>query len=134
MKTRCSLLGDNGCSYDYEHRPFGGKNLKPVRCNEGMCEPIISPLSILEGWKPYQKQLSKIVRYYTGKSVMEKISEDVEELFYRNLIQDYEGVSVLEYVDLKGFIQLLKRAYPCEYERAFDRYSKPSFARVLNKK
>ena len=65
---------------------------------------------------------------------MEKISEDVEELFYRNLIQDYEGVSVLEYVDLKGFIQLLKKAYPCEYERAFNRRSKLSFARVLNKK
>ena len=133
MKTRCASLKDNGCAFDYEHRPFGGKNLKPVRECDGPCEPIVSPLSILEGWKPYQKQLAKIVKHYTGKSVVEKISEDVENLFYRCLIKDYEGVSDAEYRDLKGFVLMLSKAYPDEYKRALDRYKKAPFARVLNK-
>ena len=131
MKTRCSMLSDVGCKYDYEHRPFGGKNLKPVRSSEGKCRPIVSPLLMIEEWKPYQKQLSKIVKKYTAKSVDDKIREDVENLFYRWLINDFSGVMPLEYKDLQGFIPLLKRAYPMEYENAMERTKGKSFARVL---
>lgn len=133
MKTRCSLLLGDGCSYDYEHRPFGGRNLKPVRYNEGGCRPLVNPMVYLNEWKSYQKQLSKIVKYYTGKSVIEKISEDVEELFYRCLIKDYDGVSELELIDLNGFVLLLMRAYPEEYERALRKSRGNSFTRILNK-
>lgn len=134
MKTMCSLLMPDGCSHDYEHRPFGGKNLKPVKECEGPCVPVVNPMTILKGWIPYQQQLAKIVKRYTGKSVNEKISEDVEELFYRVLIKDYEGVSEVERFDLKGFVLLLIKAYPDEYKRALERYNKPSYSRVLNKK
>ena len=134
MKTRCSMLSDTGCKYDYEHRPFGGKNLKPVRTSEGKCRPVVSPLLMIEEWKPYQKQLSKIVKRYTSKSVDEKIKEDVENLFYRWLIKDFTGVMPLEYNDLKGFIPLLKRVYPFEYEIAMQRVNGKSYARVLRQK
>ena len=134
MKTKCSSLMSDGCSHDYEHRPFGGKNLKPVRECEGPCTPVVEPMTILKGWMPYQQQLSKIVKRYTGKSVNDKISADVEELFYRVLIKDYEGVSEMEIYDLKGFVLLLMRAYPDEYKRALDRYKKSSYSRILNKK
>ena len=133
MKTRCSMLSDTGCKYDYEHRPFGGKNLKPVRASEGKCRPVVSPLLMIEEWIPYQKQLSKIVKRYTGKSVDDKIREDVENLFYRWLIKDFNGVMALEYKDLQGFIPLLKRAYHSEYERVMQRVNGKSFARVLRK-
>lgn len=134
MKTRCSMLGDTGCKYDYEHRPFGGKNLKPVRSSEGKCRPMVSPLLMIEEWIPYQKQLGKIVKRYTGKSVDEKIREDVENLFYRWLMKDFVGVMPLECKDLQGFIPLLKRAYPSEYERAMQRTNGKSYARVLKQK
>ena len=107
MKTRCSLLLGDGCSYDYEHRPFGGRNLKPAMYEDGGCRPIVNPIVYLKEWLPYQKQLGKIVKLYTGKSVIEKISEDVEELFYKCLIKDYVGVSELELIDLNGFVLLL---------------------------
>ena len=61
MKTRCKSLTETGCSHDYDTRPFGGKNLKPSREKDGPCTPIVNPLLLLEEWKPYQKQLAKIV-------------------------------------------------------------------------
>lgn len=134
MKTRCASLLSDGCKHDYEHRPFGGRNLKPVRECDGMCYTVEDPMLMAKSWEGYQKQLGKIVKFYTGKSVMEKISEDVEELIYKCLISDYEGVSEIELVDLKGFVPLLVRAYPNEYEKALKRYNSKSYSRVLNKK
>ena len=133
MKTRCASLTENGCMHDYDTRPFGGKNLKPSREVDGPCRPIINPLLLMEEWKPYQKQLSKIVKFYTGMGVMEKISLDVEDLFYRCLTRDYEGVSELEMIDLKGFVSLLKRAYPEEFVRTFNKSKGISYSRVLKK-
>lgn len=134
MKTRCASLLDDGCKHDYEHRPFGGRNLKPVRECDGACYPIVDPMLMVKAWGSYQKQLAKIVRFYTGKSVVEKISEDVEELIYKCLIRDYEGVSALEFVDLKRFVPLLVQAYPNEYTKAMERYKSRPYSRVLNKK
>ena len=86
MKTRCSQLLENGCRYDYEHRPLGGRNLTPSRPEDGPCRPVITPTYILDSWMPYQKQLRKIVKHYTGMSVEEKIRQDVENLFYDVMI------------------------------------------------
>ena len=37
MKTPCSNLTEHGCSYTYEERPSGGKNLTPSK--DGLCYP-----------------------------------------------------------------------------------------------
>lgn len=121
MKTVCSQLGENGCKYDYEHRPFGGRNLIPSRYIDGTCKPMINPISILNSWSPYQKQLGKIVKQFTGMSVSEKISQDVENLFCDVLNRNYQDVSKLEIEDLKGFIPLLARAFPLEKKSARER-------------
>lgn len=133
MKTRCSQLGENGCKYDYEHRPLGGRNLKPSRSKDGPCRPVISPIWIMETWKPYQKQLSKLVKYYTGMSVDKKIKIDVENLIYDVMMENFEGVLSLELADLKGFVPLLVRAFPEQAMKAKERFEKNSF-KVLSKK
>lgn len=121
MKTRCSLLNYDGCSHDYENRPFGGRNLIPSRKEDGPCMPDVEPLDYLMAWSPYQKQLRKIVKHYTGMSVEEKVSQDVENLFYDALCRNYKGVHPAEMDELKEFIPLLVRAFPEERQRAVAR-------------
>lgn len=114
MKTTCSMLTDTGCSYSYEDRPFGGRNLVPRRRSDGPCRPLDNPLDKIMEWEPYQKQLSKIVKRYTGKSVDAKVKEDVENLFYDVLCGNFKGVHSREIADLEGFVPLLARAFPEE--------------------
>lgn len=132
MKTVCSQLVENGCNYDYEHRPFGGKNLIPSRHEDGPCRPKESPISIVSSWAPYQKQLGKIVRQYTGMTVSEKISCDVENLFFDAMRKNFQGVSVLEMEELKSFIPLLVRAFPLERDSAIMRFNHSNI-RILHK-
>lgn len=122
IKTRCSLLTDTGCSLDYKHRPMGGRNLKPVRASDGLCRPIIKPLDIVNTWRPYQKILKRIVLNLSGKNFEEKIREDVENLFYDILTENYKDVSVIELKDIKYFAVLLARTFPLELENANKRY------------
>lgn len=122
MKTRCSLLTDQGCSYDYEHRPFGGRNLVPSRKQDGPCRPDEDPLEMLKLWEPYQKQLRKIVKNYTGMTVEAKVSYDVETLFLDILNKNFKNVARGEMEELEKFIPLLSRAFPEERKRAVERY------------
>lgn len=133
MKTRCSQLSDNGCSYGYEERPTGGKNLTPVRREEGDCQPLVDPYSIVETWKPYQNQLRKIVKQFTGMSVEKRISQDAESLFYDVMNDNYQDVSLAERKDLKSFVPLLVRAFPTEFVKAKNRYM-TSGPKLINKR
>lgn len=121
MKKTCALLNVGvGCSFDYGHRPLGGRNLVPSA--DGHCHSIIDTLDILRMWEPYQKQLGKIVKKYTGMSVSKRVSHDVENLFFDVLSENYQGVSRDEIEELKGFIPELAMAYPNEGKSAYDRY------------
>ena len=122
MKTRCAQLNENGCSYNYEDRPLGGRNLKPRKLEDGGCFPIISQLDILSSWIPYQKQLRKLVKCYTGMSVDKKISEDVENLIYDFMIGNFDDVSKLELYEIKDFVPMLVKAFPNEAKNAYKRY------------
>ena len=66
-------------------------------------------------------------------SVPEKISQDVENLFYSYLIQDFKDVSEAEYVAIKSFVPLLKRVYPEEYIKAVCKYKKIPYSKTLKK-
>ena len=123
MKTSCAELMESGCMYDYEHRPLGGRNLKPRELELGGCYPIISRIDIMKQWVPYQKQLRKLVKHYTGMSVDKKISMDVEELIYNFITENFDGVSVLELYELKDFVPMLIKAFPIEANNAYKRYS-----------
>jgi hypothetical protein len=58
----CVMLGENGCKFDWEHRPAGGRLLKPVkgaRCETdyGICETV-------REWRAHQRLLNELVDYY----------------------------------------------------------------------
>lgn len=122
MKTSCAELMENGCKYDYDHRPLGGRNLKPRELDEGGCYSIIPRIDIMKQWIPYQKQLRKLVKYYTGMSVDKKIRIDVEELIYNFITENFDGVSVLELYELRDFVPMLIKAFPIEANNAYKRY------------
>lgn len=131
MKTTCASLTDMGCQFDYEHRPMGGKNLVPV---EGMrCYPREDAINIVKGWERYQNILEKIVKRLTGKSVDEKLREDIENLFFDLLCNHVEGVAKSELSDIKRMLPLLVQIYFQEYQKAKKRFQQ-SPERILNKK
>lgn len=132
MKSGCASLLENGCSFSYEQRPEGGRNLKPVRPSDGDCRPLINPFDIVKTWKPYQKTLKRIILNFTGKNLDAKIRENVENLFYDILTENYNGISPMEIKDIKNFAILLAKTFPKELHNANERYEKTKL-RVLAK-
>lgn len=132
MKTKCSMLTDSGCPYDYKHRPSGGKNLIPRKDMDSPCIPEKNPFEIVMSWKPYQKILKRIVLEYTGMNLEKKIKVDVENLFYDVLTENFDYVSEKEREEIKNFIMLLIGTFPEEYKSAYTKYSS-RYTRVLKK-
>lgn len=93
LKTTCASLNENGCKYDLERRPSGGKMLIPMENNKCYNE---NPNLKIQEWLSYQKILERVVKRITGKSVDECLKEDVKNLFIDCLNQNYEGVSKIE--------------------------------------
>lgn len=127
MKKQCSMLTEKGCSYDLEHRPGGGVNLIP---SKDLCAPLRDPRAEIEKWKPYQGLLSKLVKRYTGKSVDTVIKEDVEEVFYQILTEQFDGIQKREILDITSFITSLVTFFPEEYINARKR---ANYIKVLKK-
>ena len=123
MKTRCSMLTDKGCSYSYEERPSGGKNLQPKKFFFGKCRPIFSPRQKVLEWEPYQGVLRKIVKNYTGMSVETKIREDVENLFTDVVNRNFDGVLPEEVEDIGYLIPYLVETFPEEAKRVLTNVS-----------
>ena len=129
MKTQCSMLTENGCSYDLEHRPGGGVNLIP---GKEVCTHLRDPRNEMLKWKQYQGLLSKLVKRYTGKTVNTVIKENVEEVFYQILTEQFDGVQKEEIKDIKSCIFDLAECFPEEYVGAKRRKEKN--IKILNKK
>ncbi len=130
MKTTCSMLCDDGCSYSYEDRPSGGVNLVPMP-KGSYCYPKEDPRKIVMEWDGYQKPLSRLVKRFTGKSVDEKFREDVEQLFYDVMSENYDGVAESEIEDINSMIVQLTLAFPAEHTRALEKYK--SSRKILRK-
>lgn len=122
FKTQCSMLTETGCSYTPEERPSGGINLIP---DKKVCRPKEDPIEEILKWESYQGLLSKYVKTATGLSVMEKLRQDVEEMFYKLLIKDFDGVSPVEIADVLSSIDDLYTTFPEEYQKAKNRIKKP---------
>lgn len=116
LKTTCSLLTENGCSLDKESRPGGGLNLIPAP--DLGCHPMNNPVDMILKWEPYQKILTRLVKQITGKSINEKLKEDSYHLFLDILNENFEHVSKLELMDIKGLVYDLIEFYPEEYKKA----------------
>ena len=89
-KTSCASLTEQGCKYDFEHRPSGGKILIPRE--NGKCYDPTS-LNKVEVWLSYQKVLQRVVKRITGKNVEECLKEDVINLFMDFMLDNTSGVS-----------------------------------------
>lgn len=122
FKKQCSMLTEDGCAYDLEHRPLGGANLVPVGINKVTklpdCYVDENPLNIIKSWDGYQNTLRKAVKRITGNTVEQQFEKDVEEVFYQILMEDFEGINKLEVADMLSGITTLCEIYPEAYERA----------------
>ena len=80
-KTRCSLLTPDGCPYSFEERPLGAIMLLPAYKNgERACESLeLSNDIALKNWKKYQTVLKRLVQYYTGKPMEERLKEEIRD-------------------------------------------------------
>mgnify|MGYP000190484985 FL=1 len=122
MKTPCSNLTEHGCSYTYEERPSGGKNLTPSK--EGLCYPKEDNLQKVLEWSPYQKQLEKIVKRYTGLSIDNKIKEDVVTLLTDIKEENFKNVSELEIIDVERMLPMLIECYKEQAEQVLNNSNK----------
>lgn len=77
-RTPCALLKDNGCIYSDDDRPSLGRYLKPLE--DGACKQMLDQEYVEKQWLKYQDTLSGLVKYFSGKTVEEKILEDIENL------------------------------------------------------
>ena len=105
FKKQCSMLKEDGCTYSVNDRPSGGINLVPN--DKGPCRPAINPFEIVIDWSSYLKQLRKLVKRFTGKSVEEKLREDAYQFFLDVAKGDLKDISPIEVDDVKGMIPLL---------------------------
>ena len=115
---------ENGCKFSYEERPSGGKNLKPVRPEDGPCVPLVSPLYIVNSWLKHQQTLKRLVLNLSGMNVDKKIRFDVENLFLEVLNEKFDGISRAELEDIKVFSILLAKTFPEELENANKKYNR----------
>lgn len=122
MKTPCSNLTEYGCSYTYEERPSGGKNLTPSK--DGLCYPKEDNLQKVLEWSPYQKQLEKIVKRYTGLSIDNKIKEDVVTLLTDIKEENFKNVSELEINDVERMLPMLIECYKEQAEQVLNNSNK----------
>lgn len=129
FKTTCASLTENGCTYDLETRPSGGGALIPQK--DRMCRSSADKIEELEKYLPYQNLLARIVKRHTGKSVYAKLSEDVEELFYKLFTEDFEGVMPEEEEEIKSMVPMLAECFPNELLKAEERYNHTYPTRVL---
>ena len=131
IKTRCAVLTENGCPYTFNERPSGGKFFVPKE--NGKCYPLMNQKEKILEWKAHQKILHRLVKRITGKTVDENLREDVFNVLYKVLCNDFHNVSQSEIEDLCSLIPWLKKAYPEEARRAAQLYDK-SYYNILKLK
>lgn len=120
FKTKCASLEENGCHYDIEKRPSGGVSLIPKPNRK--CYSEVNRLEELKKWEPYQKVLERLVKRYTKMSVDAKIKEDVKNLVYNILTDNYPEVMKEELADINRIIPLLQECFPEEFIKANQKY------------
>jgi len=125
FKTTCASLTDEGCFYDLKNRPSGGASLIPsIRENKLCCYSIVNRIDELLNWVPYQTVLHKIVKKRTGMDVYSKLKQDVKNLFYDIINENFQGVAKEELIDVVGMLQPLCEVYEEEYQKALIRKNK----------
>jgi Fe-S-cluster containining protein len=110
FKTPCLMLKENGCAYNFEKRPTGGKNLVPQPDFKCVPKEDLEKLIIIP-WARYQKTLARLVKRITGNSVDEQFYNDLENLFISIKNRDFKDVSKLELYEVTSLVPLLIDVY-----------------------
>lgn len=122
FKTTCASLTETGCYYDVNHRPSGGATLIP--CNDMLCYSKVDRMAELYKWQSYQTVLAKLVKRITKMSVTTKLKQDVENLLYNILTENFQDVLPEELQDIACMTPLLIECFPEEYQKAMAKYKK----------
>lgn len=91
---------------------------------ENQCLPYEEPLKIVQGFERYQNALSKMVKRLTGKTVDQKLREDIENLFYDVTIGNFEYVTDRERKEIAPLLYDLVEIYPEICQKGIDRAKK----------
>lgn len=114
--TPCASLTEDGCYFDFEHRPSGGKHLIPQEDHD--CRPDYKLSEKINDWLPYQNALRKLVRKYTGKDTDEVFRNDVIKFIRDFGTEDISKIPQFRLMDMANLIQNLMLAYPEETIKA----------------
>lgn len=128
LKKQCSMLTETGCSYDLEHRPSGGANLKPIGLDSDsgipLCRGDENPYVVMSYWAKYQNVLRKAVKRISGMTVEQCFMRDLEQVLVDIFTENFDGVSPLEIADISSLLPILVTIYPETYQKAKVRASK----------
>lgn len=122
FKTTCSQLTTSGCTYNLEERPSGGAALIPK--DNMACYSDINRVEELKKWLSHQKVLERAVKRFTGMSADNKLKEDVENLFYDILCENFDNIMDVEIYDVLKMLPLLEETFQEQVKNANDRYNK----------
>lgn len=120
VPNRCSMLRDDGCYYDFNHRPEGGRNLIPGYQTSGGCYNKVPTEQLVLSWAPYQEYLSSYVRYFSSASVEEKLERDMV-CFFHDVAQGDMDFEALEYCLI--YVDALQETYPDIYQKYLNTYT-----------
>lgn len=65
----CIVLEKDGCPFDDEDRPYGGKALIPELLTGRSCAKGYSFRQVAEDWYPHQKLLIELIKEFDGKDI-----------------------------------------------------------------
>lgn len=122
IRSQCVSLEEDHCHYEILKRPTMGATMEPNYPHQ--CKSSISTEDFIANWEPYQKVLERVVKRITGKSVDEKIKEDVENLFFKLYSKQKE-----EYDSNKSIYAMSKLLK--DFELAFPEQAEAGIARSL---
>lgn len=111
IPTQRASLGVNGCEYDFEHRPSGGKHLVPVL---GNCYEDFDIADIENEWSKYNKILSRLVRRFTGRSVVDEYKRQVIEYLYTWATIPLEEIPTFRAQELQDVTNMFLMLFPKE--------------------
>lgn len=128
IPSPCHALKYNGCPFDFNHRPSGGKFLIPMKNKE--CYPL---KNVSSSWRPYQNILRQLVIKYTGLTPEEKLRERIEDIFYQFFQLDGIDENFDYYMEFFGREINLFGQEVNFFERILLVYFKEEFSRAIKR-
>lgn len=132
LPNACASLTENGCKFDFDNRPSGGKHLIPVKDMKSCYEDFVE-LEIEKQWAQYNNVLSRIVRRITGRSVMEEYKKEVLEYLYSWCSLSQGEILRNGYEEMQEVTNLLVHLFPDEAKKVINRLEIEGQTKILKR-